>query len=72
MKIIIAPSKTMKYKDYGFISSKQLFPTQTQYLLSILKEYNDDFIILDVENSEIKIEKNKISSAKSLYDWNEK
>ena len=30
------------------------------------------FIILDVENSEIKIEKNKISSAKSLYDWNEK
>lgn len=42
MKIIIAPSKTMKYKDYGFISSKQLFPTQTQYLLSILKEYNDE------------------------------
>ena len=38
----------------------------------LLKEYNDDFIILDVENSEIKIEKNKISSAKSLYDWNEK
>ena len=38
----------------------------------LLKEYNDDFIILDGENSEIRIEKNKISSAKSLYDWNEK
>lgn len=38
----------------------------------LLKEYNDDFIILDVENSEIKIEKNKISNAKSIFDWNEK
>ena len=38
----------------------------------LLKEYNDDFKILDGENSEIRIEKNKISSAKSLYDWNEK
>lgn len=38
----------------------------------LLEECNDDFIIIDTENSKIKIEKNKISSAKSLYDWDEK
>lgn len=42
MKIIIAPSKTMKYKDYGFCLSKQLFPEKTQYLHHILSQYNDE------------------------------
>lgn len=42
MKIIIAPSKTMKFNDYGFQLTKQLFPKETQYLHNILKGYNDE------------------------------
>lgn len=42
MKIIIAPSKTMKYKDYGFIQTPLIFPQETQYLLNLLQEYNDE------------------------------
>lgn len=42
MKIIIAPSKTMKYHDYSWTSTPLLFPDQTAYLHSILKEYNDE------------------------------
>ena len=42
MKIIIAPSKTMKYKDSGFELTEQFFPEQTQYLQTLLKQYNDE------------------------------
>lgn len=35
----------------------------------ILKEYNDDYLILQLEDKEIKIEKNMISSAKTVYEW---
>ncbi|MEG0365948.1 MAG: YaaA family protein [Coprobacillus sp.] len=42
MKIIIAPSKTMKYKDYGFEISNQNFIEETKYLYTLLKQYNDE------------------------------
>lgn len=42
MKIIIAPSKTMKYKDYGFDMSQQIFEDETRYLHSLLSQYNDE------------------------------
>lgn len=42
MKIIISPSKTMKYKDYGFVKAECSFTQQTQYLYDILKKYNDE------------------------------
>lgn len=42
MKIIIAPSKTMKYSDYGFSSSPLLFPKENQYLYHLLTQYNDE------------------------------
>ena len=35
----------------------------------ILKEYNDDYLLLQLEDKEIKIEKNMISSAKTVYEW---
>ena len=35
----------------------------------ILKEYNKDFLILDVENKEIRIENQNIAAAKSVYNW---
>ena len=42
MKIIIAPSKTMKYRDYGFHTTDLLFPKETSYLHTLLKQYNDE------------------------------
>lgn len=42
MKIIIAPSKTMKYQEYGFSTTDLLFPNETQYLYSLLNKYNDE------------------------------
>lgn len=42
MKIIIAPSKSMKYKDYGLSQTEQLFPEKTQYLHHLLSQYNDE------------------------------
>lgn len=42
MKIVIAPSKTMKYQKIPFVGSKPLFPEETQYLTNILKQYNDE------------------------------
>ncbi len=42
MKIIIAPSKTMKYKDYNFNKTSLIFPNENQYLYSILQKYNDE------------------------------
>ena len=42
MKIIIAPSKTMKYRDDGFIKKPLLYQEKTEYLLSLLKQYNDE------------------------------
>lgn len=42
MKIVIAPSKTMKYQKVPFVGSEPLFPEETQYLINILKQYNDE------------------------------
>lgn len=42
MKIVIAPSKTMKYQKIPFVGSVPLFPEETQYLTNILKQYNDE------------------------------
>ncbi len=42
MKIIVAPSKTMKYQDYQWEKSQLLFPNETQYLHHILQQYNDE------------------------------
>ena len=36
----------------------------------ILKEYNDEFLILQTHQDEIKIKLAQIASAKTLYDWN--
>lgn len=35
----------------------------------ILKEYNDNNIIIEVENENIEIEKNNISVARTVYEW---
>lgn len=42
MKIVIAPSKTMKCQKVPFVGSEPLFPEETQYLTNILKQYNDE------------------------------
>lgn len=42
MKIIIAPSKTMKYTDYGFDITQPIFPKETKYIHSLLQQYNDE------------------------------
>ena len=42
MKIVIAPSKTMKYQKIPFVGSEPLFQEETQYLTNILKQYNDE------------------------------
>ena len=42
MKIIIAPSKTMKYQKTDFKTTPLLFPKENQYLKEILLEYNDE------------------------------
>ena len=42
MKIVIAPSKTMKYQKVHFVGSEPLFQEETQYLTNILKQYNDE------------------------------
>ena len=42
MKIIISPSKTMKYTPVSFITQEAIFKDKTQYLHSILKQYNDE------------------------------
>ena len=42
MKIVIAPSKTMKYQKVPFVGSEPLFREETQYLTNILKQYNDE------------------------------
>lgn len=42
MKIIIAPSKTMKYLEYGFISTPLIYPDETQFLHKKLQQYNDE------------------------------
>ena len=42
MKIVFAPSKTMKYQKVPFVGSEPLFQEETQYLTNILKQYNDE------------------------------
>lgn len=42
MKIIIAPSKTMKYRNDGWTPSSLIFKDQTKELLDHLQQYNDE------------------------------
>lgn len=42
MKVIIAPSKTMKYQKSNFECTPLLYPNETNYLHSILMNYNDE------------------------------
>ena len=42
MKIVIAPSKTMKYQNISFNPTELLFPDQTQYLHTVLQQYNEE------------------------------
>ena len=42
MKVIIAPSKTMKYTKTDTIKRELLFKEENEYLNSILKTYNDE------------------------------
>ncbi len=45
MKIIIAPSKSMKYMNYNIEGTSILFKNENEYLHNILKEYNDEQIM---------------------------
>ena len=36
-----------------------------------LKEVNNEYLIIETEDSEVKIDRNKISTAKTVYNWNE-
>ncbi len=42
MKIIIAPSKTMKYTPHNISGEPILFKEENQYLYDIIKQYNDE------------------------------
>lgn len=42
MKVIIAPSKTMKPRNDDFIKEQLIFPNETKYIHSIMKEYSDE------------------------------
>lgn len=42
MKVIIAPSKTMKPRENNFIKEPIIFPQETKYLHSLLQQYNDE------------------------------
>ena len=41
---------------------------QKEYV-GILKKYTDSFLVLTYEEKDVKIETDKISSAKTVYDW---
>jgi len=42
LKIIIAPSKTMKYQNDNFTKKDILFLDENKYLYSLLQQYNDE------------------------------
>lgn len=37
--------------------------------VGILKDYTDDFLVIDVDGKDIKIELNQISTAKTIFEW---
>ena len=41
----------------------------TKELTGILKEYNKDFLILEINNEKLKIDCQNIAAAKSVYNW---
>ncbi len=41
----------------------------TKELTGILKEYNKDFLILEINNEKLKIDCQNIANAKSVYNW---
>ncbi len=57
MKIIIAPSKTMKYIENNITGSEILFKDKNEYLLNILKQYNDEEIMSIMKISYKQLEK---------------
>ncbi len=38
-------------------------------LQGVLKEYNDDYLIIESDKKEIKVDLKQIASAKSVYNW---
>lgn len=62
MKIIIAPSKTMKYQKTTFKGSALLFPQQSYYLKNILQQYNDEQLC-----QLMKINSRQVSKVYSYY-----
>ncbi|MCD7949853.1 MAG: YaaA family protein [Erysipelotrichaceae bacterium] len=62
MKIIIAPSKTMKYQNSTFHGTQLLFPNETIYLKKILRQYNDEKLC-----QLIKINTRQVSKVYSYY-----
>ncbi|MCD8029004.1 MAG: YaaA family protein [Erysipelotrichaceae bacterium] len=62
MKIIIAPSKTMKYQKTVFQGSSLLYPQETNYLKNILQQYNDEKLC-----QLMKINSRQVSKVYSYY-----
>jgi hypothetical protein len=74
MKVIIAPSKSMKYVDYNIKTTDILYKDENSYLYNILKQYNDEEIMSLMKISykqAIKVmnyfQDNKVYPAISLY-----
>ncbi len=38
-------------------------------LIGVLKEYNDEFITIEIKNEEVKIENKNIALVKTVYNW---
>lgn len=54
--------KKIEVKLYVKIENQKVFQ-------GILKEYNKDFLILELEQNEIKINLDQVASAKTVFDW---
>ncbi|MCD7839190.1 MAG: YaaA family protein [Erysipelotrichaceae bacterium] len=62
MKMIIAPSKTMKYQKTSFHGTSLLYPQETNYLKNILQQYNDEQLC-----QLMKINSRQVSKVYSYY-----
>ncbi len=62
MKIIIAPSKTIKYQKKSFQGTPLLYPQETNYLKNILQQYNDEQLC-----QLMKINSKQVSKVYSYY-----
>lgn len=55
--------KEIEVKLFDKVNNKKIFS-------GILKDVKDDKIILEIDNEDVIINKNNISAAKTVYDWN--